>query len=158
MNNLKRYTLAALAAALFAGSAHAGIVQASSDDKKVEVGESAVSRPPHVTGRPGIGLVDNEQLPRGIVDFQGLTAYAPADSHGVSSLTYPSSAPSWFPVSNQHAPLFRCFLDGQVEHLPGRVVSREYLASLGRFANGTVQRLDGMGGVNGFAYLRGILE
>ena len=94
MNNLKRYTLAALAAALFAGPAHAGIVSASSDDKKVEVGESAVSRPPHVKGRPGIGLIDNEQLPRGIVDFQGLTAYAPADSHGVSSLTYPSSAPT----------------------------------------------------------------
>ena len=94
MNVLKRYILAALAAALFAGPAHAGIVKASSDDKKVEVGESAVSRPPHVKGRPGIGLVNNEQLPRGIVDFQGLTAYAPADSHGVSSLTYPSSAPT----------------------------------------------------------------
>ena len=94
MNVLKRYILAALAAALFAGPAHAGIVEASSDEAKVEVGESAVSRPPHVRGRPGIGLVDNEQLPRGIVDFQGLTAYAPADSHGVSSLTYPSSAPT----------------------------------------------------------------
>ena len=94
MNNLKRYTFAALAAALFAGPAHAGVVSDSSDKSEVEVGESAVSRPPHVKGRPGIGLVNNEQLPRGIVDFQGLTAYAPADSHGVSSLTYPSGAPT----------------------------------------------------------------
>ena len=94
MNVLKRYILAALAAALFAGPAHAGVVSDSSDKSEVEVGESAVSRPPHVTGRPGIGLVNNEQLPKGIVDFQGLTAYAPADSHGVSSLTYPSSAPT----------------------------------------------------------------
>ena len=93
MNNLKHYIFAALAVALFAGPAHAGVVGESSYSQ-VEVGESAVSRPPHVSGRPGIGLIDNEQLPRGIVDFQGLTAYAPADSHGVSSLTYPSSAPT----------------------------------------------------------------
>ena len=93
MNNLKRYTLAALFLALFAGHAHAGVVGESSYSQ-VEVGESAVSGGPHVKGRPGIGLVNNKQLPKGIVDFQGLTAYAPADSHGVSSLTYPSSAPT----------------------------------------------------------------
>ena len=52
----------------------------------------------------------------------------------------------------------RYFLDGQVDHLPGRVVRREYLSSFGRFVNDIVQRLDGIGGVNGFAYLRGILE
>ena len=94
MNNLKRYTLAALAAALFAGPAHAGIDGHSTDISKVEVGASTVSGGPHVKGRPGIGLVNNEQLPKGIVDFYGLTAYARPDSHGVSSLTYPSSAPT----------------------------------------------------------------
>ena len=94
MNNLKRYTFAALAAALFAGPAHAGIVEASSDETKVKAGESTVSGGPHVSGRPGIGVLT---LPGGVdakVAFQGLTAYAPADSHGVSSLTYPSSAPT----------------------------------------------------------------
>ena len=94
MNNLKRYILAALAAALFAGPAHAGVVGESSDDKKVEVGASTVSGGPHAKGLPGIGLIGNEQLPKGIVDFYGLTAYARPDSHGVSSLTYPSSAPT----------------------------------------------------------------
>ena len=93
MNNLKHYTLAALAAALFAGPAHAGVIGESSYSN-VEVGKSAVSGGPHVKGRPGIGLVNNKRLPRGIVDFQGLTAYARPDSHGVSSLTYPSSAPT----------------------------------------------------------------
>ena len=94
MNNLKRYILAALAAALFAGPAHAGIVEASSDETKVKAGESTVSGGPHVKGRPGIGVLT---LPGGVdakVDFQGLTAYARPDSHGVSSLTYPSSAPT----------------------------------------------------------------
>ena len=93
MNNLKRYILAALAAVLFAGPAHAGVVGESSYSN-VEVGKSAVSGGPHVKGRPGIGLVNNKRLPRGIVDFQGLTAYARPDSHGVSSLNYPSSAPT----------------------------------------------------------------
>ena len=93
MKNLKRYTLAALAVALFAGPAHAGIVGDSSDHSKVKAGESNVSRPPHVKGRPGIGVAT---LPGGVnarVDFQGLTPYAPADSHGVSSIIDPSIAP-----------------------------------------------------------------
>ena len=94
MNNLKHYILAALAAALFAGYAHAGVDGKSSDDKKVEAGASTVSGGPHVKGLPGIGLIGNKQLPKGIVDFYGLTAYARPDSHGVSSLTYPSSAPT----------------------------------------------------------------
>ena len=93
MNVLKRYTLAALAVALFAGPAHAGVVGESSDHSNVKAGESNVSRPPHVMGRPGIGVAT---LPGGVdarVDFQGLTAYAPADSHGVSSIIDPSIAP-----------------------------------------------------------------
>ena len=45
MNNLKHYIFAALAVALFAGPAHAGVVGESSYSQ-VEVGESAVSRPP----------------------------------------------------------------------------------------------------------------
>ena len=94
MHNLKRYTLAALFATLFTGPAHAGVVGKSSDKSEVEVGASTVSGGPHVKGLPGIGLIDNEQLPKGIVDFYGLTAYARPDSHGVSSLTYPSSAPT----------------------------------------------------------------
>ena len=94
MHNLKRYTLAALFATLFTGPAHAGVVGDSSDHSKVEFGASTVSGGPHVKGLPGIGLIDNEQLPKGIVDFYGLTAYARPDSHGVSSLTYPSSAPT----------------------------------------------------------------
>ena len=94
MNNLKRYTLAALTAALFAGSAHAGIDGYSTDISKVEVGASNVKKGPHVKGRPGIGVLT---LPGGVnakVDFKGLEAYARPDSHGVSSLTYPSSAPT----------------------------------------------------------------
>ena len=94
MNNLKRYTLAALAAALFAGSAHAGIVSHSTDISKVEVGASDVKKGPHVKkGLPGIGLVNNEKLPRGIVDFQSLQVEARPDSHGVSSIVDPSKAP-----------------------------------------------------------------
>ena len=94
MNNLKRYTLAALAAALFAGPAHAGIVGESSDHSNVKAGESTVSRPPHVKGRPGIGVAT---IPGGVnakVDFQGLTPYARPDSHGVSSIIDPSIAPA----------------------------------------------------------------
>ena len=94
MNNLKRYTLATLFVALFAGPAHAGVVGKSSDKSEVEVGASTVSGGPHVKGLPGIGLIDNKQLPEGIVDFQGLTPYAPADSHGVSSIIDPSIAPT----------------------------------------------------------------
>ena len=94
MNNLKRYTLAALAAALFAGHAHAGVDGKSSDETRVKAGASTVSGGPHVKGLPGIGVIT---LPGGVnakVDFYGLTAYARPDSHGVSSLTYPSSAPT----------------------------------------------------------------
>ena len=94
MNNLKRYTLAALFATLFTGPAHAGVVGDSSDKSKVEDGASTVSGGPHVTGRPGIGVAT--LLPGGVndrVDFQGLTTYAPADSHGVSSIIDPSIAP-----------------------------------------------------------------
>ena len=93
MHNLKRYTLAALFATLFTGPAHAGVVGKSSDKSEVEVGASTVSGGPHVKGLPGIGLIDNEQLPKGIVDFYGLTAYARPDSHGVSSIIDPSIAP-----------------------------------------------------------------
>ena len=91
MNNLQRYTLAALAVALFAGPAHAGVVGESSYSQ-VQAGESTVSRPPHVKGRPGIGVAT---LPGGVnakVDFQGLTPYARPDSHGVSSIIDPSIA------------------------------------------------------------------
>ena len=63
MNVLKRYTLAALAAALFAGPAHAGIVGDSSDPSKVKNGASTVdavdpndpTKKRHIKGqRPGI--------------------------------------------------------------------------------------------------------
>ena len=95
MDNLKRYTLAALAAALFAGPAHAGVVGASTDTSKVEVGASNVKKGPHVKeGLPGIGLVNNEKLPRGIVDFQDLQVEEKPDSHGVSSIVDPSKAPT----------------------------------------------------------------
>ena len=94
MNNLKRYTLAALFAALFASPAHAGVVGESSDHSNVKAGKSTVSGGPHVKGRPGIGVRTLRGGVNARVDFQGLTAYAPADSHGVSSLTYPSSAPT----------------------------------------------------------------
>ena len=97
MKALKRYTLAALAAALFAGPAHAGIVGASSDDTKVKYGASTVdavdpndpTKKRHIKGqRPGMGVAT---LPGGVkakVDFQTLQRYAPADSNGVTSLSY----------------------------------------------------------------------
>ena len=97
MNVLKRYTLAALAAALLAGHAHAGIVGASSDETKIKYGASAVdavdpndpTKKRHIKGqRPGMGVAT---LPGGVkarVDFQTLQRYAPADSHGVTSLRY----------------------------------------------------------------------
>ena len=94
MNNLKRYILAGLFATLFAGPAHAGVVGDSSDHSNVKAGESNVSGGPHVTGRPGIGVRTLRGGVNARVDFQGLTAYARPDSHGVSSLTYPSSAPT----------------------------------------------------------------
>ena len=92
MKNLKRYTLAALAAALFAGPAHAGVVGESSYSN-VEVGASTVpSRPrsPHKPGRPGIKAMSLEgKVQRnGFVDFQGLQAELPADSNGVSTVRY----------------------------------------------------------------------
>ena len=93
MNNLKRYILAALFATLFTGLAHAGVVGDSSDHSNVKAGESNVISGPHVKGRPGIGV---RPLPGGVdarVDFQGLTPYAPADSHGVSSIVDPNIAP-----------------------------------------------------------------
>ena len=95
MNVLKRYTLAALAAALFAGSAHAGIVGASSDESKIKYGASTVdavdpndpTKKRHIKGqRPGIAA-DSIDIKKP-VDFQTLQRYAPADSHGVTSLSY----------------------------------------------------------------------
>ena len=94
MNNLKRYILAGLAVALFTGPAHAGVVGDSSDHSNVKAGESNVRGGPHVKGRPGIGV---RTLRGGVdarVDFQGLTPYAPADSHGVSSIIDPNIAPT----------------------------------------------------------------
>ena len=95
MNVLKRYTLAALAAALFAGPAHAGIVGESSDHSNVKVGASTVdavdpndpTKKRHIKGqRPGIAVKGLGIKNR--VDFQTLQRYAPADSHGVTSLSY----------------------------------------------------------------------
>ena len=100
MQNLKRYTLAALAVALFAGPAHAGIVGDSSDEKKVVAGASSVTavndkgEKVHVKSKPGIkvmALSDKDALGEkrnAIVDFETLQRYAPADSHGVTSLRY----------------------------------------------------------------------
>ena len=93
MNNLKRYTLAALTVALFAGHAHAGVVGDSSDYSNVKAGASTVSGGPHVKGRPGIGVATLRGGVNAKVDFQGLTPYAPPDSHGVSSIINPSKAP-----------------------------------------------------------------
>lgn len=96
MNNLKNRALAALAAAaLLAGPAHAGIVGESSDISQVKVGKSAVdavdpndpAKKRHIKGqRPAIAVkgIDINKP----VDFQTLQGYAPADSHGVSSLSY----------------------------------------------------------------------
>ena len=94
MNNLKRYILAALFVTLFTGPAHAGVVGDSSDHSNVKAGESTVRGGPHVKGRPGIGVATLRGGVNAKVDFQGLTPYARPDSHGVSSLTYPSSAPT----------------------------------------------------------------
>ena len=106
MNVLKRYTLAALAAALFAGPAHAGIVGDSSDEKKVKDGASTVdavdpndpTKKRHIKGqRPGIGV---HTLPGGVdatVDFATLEVYARyvrSYSNGVSTLRYGPGIPS----------------------------------------------------------------
>lgn len=102
MNNLKSLTLAALAAAaLLAGPAHAGIVGESSDNSQVKVGKSVVdavdpqdpAKKRHIKGqRPGIAVkgIDLDKP----VDFQTLQGYAPADSHGVSSLSYNPHMPA----------------------------------------------------------------
>ena len=105
MNALKRYTLAALAAALFAGPAHAGVVGESSYSN-VEVGASTVdavdpndpAKKRHIKGqRPGIGVAT---LPGGVkatVDFQTLEVYARyarSYSNGVSTLRYGPGMPS----------------------------------------------------------------
>ena len=94
MNNLKRYILAGLAVALFTGHAHAGVVGDSSDYSNVKAGASSVSGGPHVKGRPGIGVRTLRGGVNARVDFQGLTPYAPTDSHGVSSIIDPSIAPA----------------------------------------------------------------
>ena len=99
MNNLKRYTLAALAAVLFTGPAHAGVVGNSSDESKIEVGASTIpSRPhsPHQPGRPGSKAKSLDEALKernGFVDFQGLQAEARPDSHGVSTVRYNSYLP-----------------------------------------------------------------
>ena len=99
MNNLKRYTLAALAAVLFTGPAHAGVVGNSSDDSKIEIGASNIpSRPhsPHQPGRPGSKAKSLDEALKernGFVDFQGLQVEARPDSHGVSTVRYNSYLP-----------------------------------------------------------------
>lgn len=104
MNVLKRYTLAALAAALFTGPAHAGIVGDSSDDKKIVEGASTVdavdpndpTKKRHIKGqRPGIAAasIDIEKP----VDFATLEVYARymrSYSNGVSTLRYGPGMPS----------------------------------------------------------------
>ena len=106
MNVLKRYILAALAAALFAGPAHAGIVGASSDESKIKYGASTVdavdptdpTKKRHIKGqRPGIGV---HTLPGGVkatVDFATLAVYARyarSYSNGVSTLRYGPGIPA----------------------------------------------------------------
>ena len=106
MNVLKRYILAALAAALFAGPAHAGIVGDSSDESKIKYGASTVdavdpndpTKKRHIKGqRPGIGV---HTLPGGVkatVDFATLAVYARyarSYSNGVSTLRYGPGIPS----------------------------------------------------------------
>ena len=106
MNVLKRYILAALAAALFAGPAHAGIVGDSSDESKIKYGASTVdavdptdpTKKRHIKGqRPGIGV---HTLPGGVkatVDFATLAVYARyarSYSNGVSTLRYGPGIPA----------------------------------------------------------------
>lgn len=99
MKNLKRYTLAALAAVLFTGPVHAGVVGNSSDESKIEVGASTIpSRPhsPHKPGRPGSKAKSLDEALKernGFVDFQGLQVEARPDSHGVSTVRYNSYLP-----------------------------------------------------------------
>lgn len=108
MSNLKRYILAALAAVLFAGPAHAGIASDSTDFGEVNVGTSSVTavnskgEKVHIKDRPGIAVKKlgiNE-----LIDFQTLQSYAPADSNGVSSLSFNAK---YMPKTHKDMGVFR---------------------------------------------------
>ena len=104
MNVLKRYTLAALAAALFTGPAHAGIVGDSSDDKKVVEGASTVdavdpndpTKKRHIKGqRPGIATASIDiKKPVDFATLEVYARYARSYSNGVSTLRYGPGMPS----------------------------------------------------------------
>ena len=104
MNVLKRYTLAALAAALFAGPAHAGIVGDSSDDKKVVEGASTVdavdpndpTKKRHIKGqRPGIAAASIDiEKPVDFATLEVYARYARSYSNGVSTLRYGPGMPA----------------------------------------------------------------
>ena len=104
MNALKRYTLAALAAALFAGPAHAGIVGGSSDDDRIKEGASTVdavdptdpTKKRHIKGqRPGIAAASIDiKKPVDFATLEVYARYARSYSNGVSTLRYGPGMPS----------------------------------------------------------------
>jgi hypothetical protein len=103
---LKTLALASLAALAAAGTAHAqSIAGASSDTGHVLVGVSQVNGGPHSSGHPGLAVPATGLASQDIVDFQGLAAYSPADSHGVTTLNYPAPTPAPGGAPDDHANL-----------------------------------------------------
>ncbi|MGO2353930.1 MAG: Slam-dependent surface lipoprotein [Marinomonas foliarum] len=76
----------AFGALTLSNATNAAVVGASSNTSHVQIAASEVNGGPHTSGLAGISI---EATGLGTeVDFQGLTAYSPADTNGVNQLNY----------------------------------------------------------------------
>lgn len=76
----------AFGALALSNATNAAVVGASSNTSYVQIAASEVNGGPHTSGLAGISI---EATGLGTeVDFQGLTAYSPADANGVNQLNY----------------------------------------------------------------------
>ncbi|KZN12506.1 Slam-dependent surface lipoprotein [Marinomonas sp. TW1] len=76
----------AFGALTLSNATNAAVVGASSNTSYVQIAASEVNGGPHTSGLAGISI---EATGLGTeVDFQGLTAYSPADANGVNQLNY----------------------------------------------------------------------
>lgn len=87
---LRALGLLSLGALLVAGSAHAQVVGAVSNNN-ISAGSSTVNGGPHHSGLPGIGVPSTGTA--SLVDFAGLTAYGSTDANGVTFLNFASPTP-----------------------------------------------------------------
>ena len=80
-----------LAAGAQAQSSISGVTSRPNERELIQVGPSTVNGGPHHAGAPGIGV--QSTVASQLVDFAGLSSYAPADAHGVTTLAFESPTP-----------------------------------------------------------------